>query len=90
MAGDDRSSSTEEDQHRDVSDHKELMQSEHDRKTAFYNKASEKSLSHAEAKMIYRRHMLDTSEQEQQSPLRRVQTFSTMDNREFNVGKLRT
>ncbi|KAL9103283.1 MAG: hypothetical protein Q9163_001661 [Psora crenata] len=32
-----------------------------DPKTAYYNHASEKSISHAEAKLIYRRHVLDSS-----------------------------
>ncbi|KAL9128810.1 MAG: hypothetical protein Q9217_002591 [Psora testacea] len=33
---------------------------DHDRRTAYYNHASEKSISHAEAKMIYRRHVLES------------------------------
>ena len=46
----------------------------HGMKAAYYNHASEKSLSHAEAKLIYKRHKLETSDQEPQSPLKRVRT----------------
>ena len=43
---------------------------DHDSKTAYYNQASEKSISHAEAKMIYRRHVLESSlhDNEQTNP----------------------
>ena len=44
-------------------------------KTAYYNAAHEKSLSHAEAKMFYQRHQLE--EAEAQSPLARSRTYST-------------
>ncbi len=48
-------------------------------KTAYYNQASERSLSDVEAKMFYRRHQLETSEQdpEPNSPLSRSRTFSS-------------
>ena len=49
-------------------------------RTAFYNHASERSLSHAEAKMIYERHIMDASEQDQQRPLRRIWTSSSIEN----------
>ena len=44
-------------------------------KTAYYNAAHQKSLSHAEAKMFYQRHQLE--EAEAQSPLARSRTYST-------------
>ena len=46
-------------------------------KTAYYNHASEKSISHAEAKLIYRRHLLETSDQETQGSLKRPRTISS-------------
>lgn len=47
---------------------------EYDQKTAYYNSASEKSISHAEAKMIYRRHILEASDHGCQKPLKRMKT----------------
>ena len=53
----------------------------HDReaRTAYYNSAAEKSLSHAEAKLFFQRHQLETSQHdaEAQSPLARSRTFSS-------------
>lgn len=53
----------------------------HDRqaRTAYYNSAAEKSLSHAEAKLFFQRHQLETSQHdaEAQSPLARARTFSS-------------
>ena len=53
----------------------------HDRqaRTAYYNSAAEKSLSHAEAKLFFQRHQLEISQQEPevQSPLTRARTFSS-------------
>ena len=46
-------------------------------KTAYYNHASEKSISHAEAKLIYRRHILETSDQDSQEPITRARTASS-------------
>lgn len=48
-------------------------------RTAYYNRASEKSLSHVEAKLIYQRHRLEISHQETetQSPVSRARTFSS-------------
>ena len=45
-------------------------------KNAYYNKASENSISHVEAKMIYKRHILEASEQDLESPIKRVRTTS--------------
>ena len=49
-------------------------------KTAYYNAASEKSLSHQEAKLFYQRHQLEQSRQdiEGQSPVSRASTFSAL------------
>ncbi len=49
-------------------------------KNAFYNAASEKSLSHTESKLFYQRHQLETSHQEAegQSPLARARTYSSV------------
>ena len=44
-------------------------------KTAYYNAAQEKTLSHTEAKMFYQRHQLE--EAEAQSPLARSRAYST-------------
>ena len=55
-------------------------------RTAFYNHASEKSLSHAEAKMIYRRHVLESAEQDESRPLKRVQTYSSIEKGNPNLG----
>lgn len=48
-------------------------------RTAYYNSAAEKSLSHAEAKLFFQRHQLETSQHdvEAQSPLARARTFSS-------------
>lgn len=48
-------------------------------RTAYYNSATEKSLSHAEAKLFFQRHQLETSQHdaETQSPLVRARTFSS-------------
>lgn len=48
-------------------------------KTAYYNSAAEKSLSHAEAKLFFQRHQLETSQHdvEAQSPLAGAKTFSS-------------
>lgn len=52
---------------------------DHEAKTAYYNSASEKSLSHAEAKLFFHRHQLENSQHEDdtQSPLARARTFSS-------------
>lgn len=49
------------------------------KRTAYYNSAAEKSLSHAEAKLFFQRHQLETSQHdaETQSPLVRARTFSS-------------
>ena len=53
----------------------------HDRqaRTAFYNSAAEKSLSHAEAKLFFQRHLLESSQHdtEAQRPFARARTFSS-------------
>ena len=53
----------------------------HDRhvRTAYYNSAAEKSLSHAEAKLFFQRHQLETSQHDAEaySPLARARTFSS-------------
>ena len=53
----------------------------HDRqaRTAYYNSAAEKSLSHAEAKLFFQRHQLETSQHdvEAQSPLAWARTLSS-------------
>lgn len=48
-------------------------------RTAYYNSAAEKSLSHAEAKLFFQRHQLEISQHdiENQSPLARARTFSS-------------
>ncbi|KAG8530823.1 uncharacterized protein KY384_004180 [Bacidia gigantensis] len=51
-------------------------------KGAYYNRASEKSLSHAEAKLIYRRHQMETSDQEPYGPLKRIKTAPPIENEE--------
>ena len=56
-------------------------------KTAYYNHASEKSISHAEAKMMYRRHMMETSSQ-QQDALKRARTMPLVEN-EMDLPKIR-
>ena len=52
---------------------------DHQVRTAYYNSAAEKSLSHAEAKLIFQRHQLETSQQdvEASSPLARARTCSS-------------
>lgn len=47
-------------------------------KTAYYNAASEKSLSHEEAKLFYQRHQLEQAQMELEgySPISRARTFS--------------
>ena len=53
----------------------------HDRgaKTAYYNSAAEKSLSHAEAKLFFQRHQLETSQHDAEAPnpLARARTLSS-------------
>lgn len=53
----------------------------HDRqaRTAYYNSAAEKSLSHAEAKLFFQRHQLETSrhDSEAQCPLARARSSSS-------------
>ncbi|KAL6720714.1 AMP deaminase [Lecanora helva] len=46
-------------------------------RTAYYNAAAEKSISHEEAKLFYQRHQLEQSQQgpESQTPLPRARTF---------------
>ena len=48
-------------------------------KTAYYNAASEKSLSHEEAKLFYQRHQLEQSQHisESENPLSRARTVSS-------------
>lgn len=47
-------------------------------KTAYYNSAAEKSLSHAEAKLFFQRHQLETFQQDEaHSPLARAKTVSS-------------
>lgn len=48
-------------------------------RTAYYNSATEKSLSHAEAKLFFQRHQLEASQHdaEAQSPSARARTFSS-------------
>ena len=56
-----------------------LSAEEQQARTAYYNRASEKSLSHIEAKLIYQRHRRETLQQdtEAQAPLSRTRTFSS-------------
>ena len=53
----------------------------HDRqvRTAYYNSAAEKCLSHAEAKLFFQRHQLETSQHDAEgcSPLIRARTYSS-------------
>lgn len=51
----------------------------HRTKTAYYNAASEKSLSHEEAKLFYQTHRLETLQQDTDthSPLLRARTYSS-------------
>ena len=53
----------------------------HDRqgRTAYYNSATEKSLSHTEAKLFFQRHQLETSQHDLEgcSPLIRARTYSS-------------
>lgn len=55
-------------------------------KTARYNYASEKSLSHVDAKLFFQRHKLETSQQEVDTatPLTRAWTGSSNTNADFN------
>ena len=46
-------------------------------KHAYFDYASEKSLSHAESKLAFRRHQLESSQNEQ-SPVQRSKTFSSL------------
>lgn len=57
----------------------ELDGPSHEAKTAYYNAASEKSLSHTESKLFYQRHQLETLQQEAdgQSPSARTRTYSS-------------
>lgn len=54
-----------------------LLSRDKQRRTAYYDYASERSLSQAEAKLLYQRHQLDSSLQgaEGQSPILRARTF---------------
>lgn len=56
-----------------------LTAEEQQGRTAYYNRASEKSLSHIEAKLIYQRHRRETLQHdtEAQSPVSRPRTFSS-------------
>ncbi len=53
----------------------------HDRqiRTAYYNSAAEKSLSHAEAKLFFQRHQLETSQQDAEAynPVARARAYSS-------------
>ncbi len=57
-------------------------------RTAYYNRASERSLSHIEAKLIYQRHRRETLQQDAEAcnPLARTRTFSS--NFEGDLGGL--
>ena len=57
-------------------------------KTAYYNQASEKSISLAEAKMMYRRHMLETSGHPQDI-LKRAGTMPSYET-EIDLGRVRS
>ena len=52
---------------------------DHQVRTSYYNSAAEKSLSHAEAKLFFQRHQLETSQHdaEASSPLARARTYSS-------------
>ena len=52
---------------------------DHQLRTAYYNSAAEKCLSHAEAKLFFQRHKLETSQHDAEgySPLGRARTFSS-------------
>lgn len=65
-----------------------LSAEEQQARTAYYNRASEKSLSHIEAKLIYQRHRRDTLQQDAEvhDPLARTRTFSS--NVEGDLGGL--
>lgn len=56
-----------------------LLPRDKQRRTAYYDYASEKSLSHAEAKLFYQRHKLESAQQgpDGQSPVSRARTFPT-------------
>ncbi len=56
-----------------------LSAEEQQARTAYYNRASEKSLSHIEAKLIYQRHRRETLQQdtEAQESISRTRTFSS-------------
>ncbi len=58
-------------------DQLELLPRDKQRRTAYYDYASEKSLSQAEAKLFYQRHQLETSQygSETHSPILRAKTF---------------
>ena len=60
------------------------------RKTAYYDYASEKSLSHAEAKLFYQRHQLDSSHHhaDAYSPLLRARTVPIHIDNEMAMGAL--
>ena len=52
---------------------------DHQVRTAYYNSAAEKCLSHAEAKLFFQRHQLETSQHDAEdcSPLIRARTYSS-------------
>ncbi|KAL9133116.1 MAG: hypothetical protein Q9175_005707 [Cornicularia normoerica] len=63
----------------------------HDRqaRTAYYNSAAEKSLSHAEAKLFFQRHQLETSrhDSEAQCPLARARSSSSTVDGDGGLGR---
>ena len=76
-----------------LSDEAEVDNQLHDHRqarTAYYNSAAEKSLSHEEAKLFFQRHKLETSQHDAEacSPLARARTFSSA--ADGDVGLVRT
>ncbi|KAI9880300.1 MAG: AMP deaminase [Pleopsidium flavum] len=65
-----------------------LLSRDKQRRTAYYDYASEKSLSQAEAKLFYQRHQIESSQHgsEGQSPILRARTFPS--NLECDAGGL--
>ncbi|KAL2352237.1 hypothetical protein BJ546DRAFT_850116 [Cryomyces antarcticus] len=54
-----------------------LLPRDKQRRTAYYDYASEKQMSHQEAKQFYQRHQWENKSQEGLSPVLRARTFST-------------
>ncbi|TKA79747.1 hypothetical protein B0A49_00561, partial [Cryomyces minteri] len=57
-----------------------LLPRDKQRRTAYYDYASEKQMSHQEAKQFYQRHQWENQSQDGLSPVLRARTFSTNSN----------